>query len=1255
MIPSTNVYLYVKSFLVCFLCISTIVSAQNDTTFNIAVVWDQYLRYAQYDLLIYNGITYWKHWVNDRGGLFYNGSWHQVEIFYKDASSSNPNNTYPYVVAAYEEMMQEHPINLVVSPFSTDRTAAAISVSQQYGVINFVPASLVDVIFNSTTSYVFNNAVPPCEIPKTALELLVEKGIKTYTMIRRSDTASMLNGNNAVKYLTSKGVKSVSTLWLNITTTDTTQIAAGLRGLMTQALVDVVADAFIYSGQNSEFPMVAYFLNELIDDINVKAAVALCSLSRYEQTIEQLGDIGDYWLTTTRFDQDFNYGVSGQFGGTTTEFVNDFSDQFGHPPTTFDATTPALLMAYYAAVNKTGTIDADVIRAELKTMGEIETFAFPILFAQNGTNIRSPIYSLQLVDGMGRLATAKNLIYPAPFQSANTIRTTLAFAIVIPAGFVMILLIVVGALYMRRQRSQVVKALIKAEEGERRNYRIDYSSLVFGEPVGTGGFGVVFKGEYRGADVAIKKLKSKAMNKTQLDEIAKESSVMIGLRHPNILLFMGVCMEPELAIVTEFMPRGSLHDIIHNDRITLPLPLIRNMALDVLKGLHFIHSAGFIHRDLKSPNLLVDRSWNIKIADFGLSALKTDSCSDAQVSLLWTAPEVLMKRAGCYTEKSDVYSFGIVLWELVSRQTPFESLAAAAISPAVVNGERPLLDSKWDEHMSHIISICWAPNPVGRPTVREARVMIESMNPDPDFEPGSSANLMRFIEKVQPPAGHVTFVFTHVCDTAKLWDHDPQVMKHSLVLHNQLMRSLIHKHNGYEVKSSGDAFLIVFGDPTNAVNFCLSAQTALLNANWSDALLTHACAASKKGPSGKAIFCGLTVNMGIHSTLASLERVQSNNETNYYGPEVCYAALLASFATKGCIVMGVDMYTHIMGTPVRLGSFSISSMGARTVQGKDFSIYEMTPKVLEERVQKMEDCKLNITPEGAVEAKPDARNSGSFYEASTANLRFPTGGERWIVRYEDVQLSEKLGTGSFGEVSVGTYKSQKVVVKQMYKQKTSDVYLLEMRSEIAMLSSITHPNIVQFIGVNVQVPNLCVMTGYVENNLSTLLHGPSPLPWDIKKKMTMEIARGMYFLHNLGITHQNIKSSNILVDNMFTVKIADFGFPKLRAGNQTMTQVGTVSYSAPEVFEGLVYTSKADVYSFAILLWEFIFNQQPWAGMHSMKIVAEVTSGSRPVVSALPSGTPHGMVRTMLLSWNQHLHQRPSFQEIMDLLDQKYE
>ena len=89
--------------------------------------------------------------------------------------------------------------------------------------------------------------------------------------------------------------------------------------------------------------------------------------------------------------------------------------------------------------------------------------------------------------------------------------------------------------------------------------------------------------------------------------------------------------------------------------------------MDAARGMEFLHSASppILHRDFKSLNLLVDRKWNLKVADFGLTALK--GVEDRRLgSIFWTAPEVL--RGEPYNEASDVYSYGIVLWEILTRR-----------------------------------------------------------------------------------------------------------------------------------------------------------------------------------------------------------------------------------------------------------------------------------------------------------------------------------------------------------------------------------------------------------------------------------------------------------------------------------------------------------------------------------------------------------------------------------------------------------
>lgn len=103
-------------------------------------------------------------------------------------------------------------------------------------------------------------------------------------------------------------------------------------------------------------------------------------------------------------------------------------------------------------------------------------------------------------------------------------------------------------------------------------------------------------------------------------------------------------MKPNYAIVTEFMHNGSLYDILHDDSRKIPLSWSSKFGFgyDAAKGMAFLHGnkPPFLHRDLKSLNLLVDDKWNVKVSDFGLTSFKSEDTSIG--SLLWTAPEVML-------------------------------------------------------------------------------------------------------------------------------------------------------------------------------------------------------------------------------------------------------------------------------------------------------------------------------------------------------------------------------------------------------------------------------------------------------------------------------------------------------------------------------------------------------------------------------------------------------------------------------------
>lgn len=253
-----------------------------------------------------------------------------------------------------------------------------------------------------------------------------------------------------------------------------------------------------------------------------------------------------------------------------------------------------------------------------------------------------------------------------------------------------------------------------------------------------------------------------------------------------------------------------------------------------------------------------------------------------------------------------------------------------------------------------------------------------------------------------------------------------------------------------------------------------------------------------------------------------------------------------------------------------------------------------------------------------------------------------------------ITLGKRIGKGSFGEVYVGTYLGTEVAVKKILTNKISPEFMQEFAREAALMRELRHPNVVQFIGATMDEPDICIVTEYMsKGSLYHLLHDPNvSISWELVRKIALDAARGMAYLHlrTPAVIHRDLKSHNLLVDDNWKVKVCDFGLSKIAVDMQaTMTACGTPCWTAPEILRNARYTTKADVFSYGIVLWELVTRDEPFAGMPAFQVIFAV--GTKGVRLPLPTVCPPELIKLILSCWQEDPSLRPPFSDIITYLE----
>ncbi|XP_066392268.1 serine/threonine-protein kinase STY46-like [Miscanthus floridulus] len=243
---------------------------------------------------------------------------------------------------------------------------------------------------------------------------------------------------------------------------------------------------------------------------------------------------------------------------------------------------------------------------------------------------------------------------------------------------------------------------------------IDKKPLQIGKKVASGSCGDMFHGTYFGEDVAINFLNSKKLNHNVWDDFKQEIYKLREVDHANIIRLVGSCTKPP-CIITEWISGGNLFDFLHSEHNVLDLPMITKFALDVCRGMSYLHQKGIIHGDLKSANLLMDKDHVVKVANFGLPSFQDEEgdMTAETATCRWMAPEVINNQA--YYTKADVYSFAILLCELMRSKIPYDTMTPLQAAAAVIEGLRPQLPADAHPGLANLVQKCWDAVPSARP------------------------------------------------------------------------------------------------------------------------------------------------------------------------------------------------------------------------------------------------------------------------------------------------------------------------------------------------------------------------------------------------------------------------------------------------------------------------------------------------------------------------------------------------------------
>ncbi|CAD7702253.1 unnamed protein product [Ostreobium quekettii] len=271
------------------------------------------------------------------------------------------------------------------------------------------------------------------------------------------------------------------------------------------------------------------------------------------------------------------------------------------------------------------------------------------------------------------------------------------------------------------------------------NLGIAWGDLHLGHPrvvLGEGAFGKVYKAEYGGQPVAVKRFSPSSAEVANADVMANELRILGAAGpHENLVRCYGGCLAGPCIFIVEELMHCTLHELVHSCEWgprPMPVRQLLRLAMDITSGLCHLHPK-IVHRDLKPQNILLSKDGRAKVADFGLSRVKASTYLKTRNHLAGTieymAPECINSKN--VTHKSDLYSLALILWECLTGSTPYKDYdhAFAIMFTVASNGTRPQFpeDVHCPPGLKQLICDCWSQEPRDRPCCEEVLTRLREL------------------------------------------------------------------------------------------------------------------------------------------------------------------------------------------------------------------------------------------------------------------------------------------------------------------------------------------------------------------------------------------------------------------------------------------------------------------------------------------------------------------------------------------------